>query len=79
MEACQKAKVVEGMFKHLKEAFPRAETDIAKAKADLALEKEKREAEVVKVKKELTEAEKRAEDKAMGKYKASTNFAAKKD
>lgn len=65
------------MSKCLKEMLAWVEIDLAKVKADLALKKERREAKVVKAKKELTEMEKRAEEKAMGKYKASTNFTAK--
>lgn len=78
MEARQRAEVVEAASEHLKEALAKAETNLAKVKSDLASKKEKREAEAMKAQEELVEANKRVEEKAMGKYNASIDFAMKK-
>lgn len=78
IEAYGKAEVVEAEVEHLKGV-------LAKAEADLALKRGKRKAKVVKAKRKLAEAEKRAKERsakaghlAMEVYKALTNFAIKK-
>lgn len=77
-KACQRAKAMEAMFECLKEVFAKAKTILAKAEVDLASERKKRESEVVKAKEELAKAKKRAEEKAIGEYKASMDFTTKK-
>lgn len=77
MEACQRVEPEEAESEHLKEALTRTDNNLAKARIDLASKKERREAEVVKAKEELAETEKTAKEKAMGKYKASTDFVKK--
>lgn len=52
--------------------------DLAKAKTNLALEKERWEVEVMKAKKEFAEAGKRAWEKAVGEYKASLDLVVEK-
>lgn len=68
------------MSRCLKEALTRTDTNWAKAKANLASKREKREreAEAAKAREELAKTKKRAKEKAMEKCKASTDFMAEK-
>lgn len=71
MEARQRAKMAKTTSKHLKEV-------LAGAEVDLALERKRREVEVMKAKEELTEVEKKARKKAVEVYKASIVFVVEK-
>lgn len=53
VKVCQRAEVMEATFECLKEVLTKAETDLAKARADSASKKKKREVEAVKTKEKL--------------------------